>query len=368
MSPVHGMAVHMMKSHSWFNTPPFPARTQRPCPELRSALLTFRRIMCPDLVRQVVFFMSIKPSPDLLPAGRYETVGEIRAAGFNGVKRGKCIVTGNYVALKSAAKEPRCSKMQSLREVKESREHMTTERRILQQHAGKHDNIINYYGCFENTVGATLVLELCEGDLNDAINKPPRGSYITVEEARQHSLHILLGVQYLHSHRVAHRDIKPENVLIVRDNNGATTAKIADFGLSLSIPEGLADECTDFSVLGTNSYMAPEVYDTYLHSRPREGLKECLGVDIYSTGVTMYAMLARKCPFSMPMRGSGMAGWKSYRKRQQGGADFTRAPRWEAVPREAIDIVRSMLAPDPGVRPTASQVLQQPWLRGVPEP
>ena len=39
---------------------------------------------------------------------------------------------------------------------------------------------------------------------------------------------ILLGVDFLHSHRIVHRDLKPQNLLVTSENR----IKIADFGLA----------------------------------------------------------------------------------------------------------------------------------------
>jgi cyclin-dependent kinase 4 len=45
---------------------------------------------------------------------------------------------------------------------------------------------------------------------------------------KQMSKEIILGVDFLHSHRIIHRDLKPQNLLVTKDGH----IKIADFGLA----------------------------------------------------------------------------------------------------------------------------------------
>jgi len=60
---------------------------------------------------------------------------------------------------------------------------------------------------------------------------------------------------HAHTKGIAHRDIKPENILYSLSNN----LKVADFGFATLI-EGKKGDGLLNTVLGTESYMAPEIH------------------------------------------------------------------------------------------------------------
>lgn len=92
---------------------------------------------------------------------------------------------------------------------------------------------------------------------------------------------IISAMEYIHSMRITHRDVKPENILL--DNN--KTIKIADFGLSNSYKtdELLSTPC------GSPFYASPEMVTGKSYS----GMK----TDIWSSGITLFAMLCGYLPF-----------------------------------------------------------------------
>lgn len=89
---------------------------------------------------------------------------------------------------------------------------------------------------------------------------------------------VLLGLSFLHSHRVVHRDLKPENLLV----EAPFTIKISDFGLSKV--ERSTSPLKTFC--GSLLYVAPEVYPVGGSSR-RGGGGYTASADIWSAGVVM---------------------------------------------------------------------------------
>lgn len=79
------------------------------------------------------------------------------------------------------------------------------------------------------TKGLTLwlVFEHVDMDLSKFISTCPSAG-IPPSLVKQMSREILLGVDFLHSHRIIHRDLKPQNILVTV----AGKIKIADFGLA----------------------------------------------------------------------------------------------------------------------------------------
>lgn len=88
---------------------------------------------------------------------------------------------------------------------------------------------------------------------------------------------LLVAVRYLHDRGIVHRDLKPENVLLAEED-GVKRLKIADFGFARIIEKNSIVN----SVVGTPSYMAPEVL-----KRNGKGYKE--SADMWSIGVMLYA-------------------------------------------------------------------------------
>lgn len=95
---------------------------------------------------------------------------------------------------------------------------------------------------------------------------------------------MILGIEYLSKVKVVHRDLKPENLLLDRKNN----IKIVDFGLS-NIWKG--DEQLK-TACGSPCYAAPEMIAGKFY--------DGTAVDIWSSGVILYAMMCGFLPFEDP--------------------------------------------------------------------
>lgn len=71
---------------------------------------------------------------------------------------------------------------------------------------------------------------------------------------------IAAGLQYVHSVGICHADVTPRNILVQRQPHVlpmGCVAKLADFGLSRSIPA--SQVCVENACRGTPFYIAPEV-------------------------------------------------------------------------------------------------------------
>lgn len=91
-------------------------------------------------------------------------------------------------------------------------------------------------------------------------------------------------LEYAHQHGVIHRDVKPSNIIVAADGKPL----LADFGLAKYAEfESLT---TEGQLAGTPSYMSPE---QVLAKRVVIDHR----TDIYSLGVVLYELLARRTPF-----------------------------------------------------------------------
>lgn len=134
----------------------------------------------------------------------------------------------------------------------------------------QHDNVIKYYGYFNDTENLWIAMvwfeirrhhhhqEYCGvGSLSDVMEANSRP--LNEQELASVLRDAVLGLAYLHSHRLLHRDIKAGNLLLTEDG----TCKLCDFGVSGQLDQGTQKRKT---VIGTPYWMAPEVRgdDAYL--------------------------------------------------------------------------------------------------------
>lgn len=90
---------------------------------------------------------------------------------------------------------------------------------------------------------------------------------------------IILGLAYLHERKIFHRDLKPDNVLIENDYNPI----LCDFGISKQL--GTHVPSTQGGVMGTGSYIAPELYLSEKFSEKS---------DVFSVVIMLWELTCRK--------------------------------------------------------------------------
>lgn len=139
--------------------------------------------------------------------------------------------------------------------------------------------------------------------------------------------------------QVLHRDIKPGNVRITPDGE----VKVLDFGIARSEHMDREATTTEYQ-LGSLPYMSPELM---------AGKGASTASDVYSLGVTFYESLAR--------RRFGWAGDSPEAHEQQIETRFQDIDwgPYEDASEGTRDLLRSMLAFDPRLRPSARQVLER---------
>ena len=143
------------------------------------------------------------------------------------------------------------------------------------------DNVIRTYEIISKPLRYYIIMEYCsKGELFDLIEKE---KHFSEEKSALYFYQIISGVEYLHSKNICHRDLKPENLLL----NFEDKIKIIDFGLSNYKTQEknnlLMTPC------GSPSYVSPEV----ILGKKYDGF--C--VDIWSTGIILFAMLCGYLPF-----------------------------------------------------------------------
>lgn len=248
------------------------------------------------------------------------TIGE---GTFGKVKFGTHILTSEKVAIKILEKDRICD----VSDV----ERVSREIHILK--LIRHPNIIQLYEIIETPKKLYLIMEYASGgELFDYIVSHTR---INEKEAIKFYQQLIGGIEYIHRLGIVHRDLKPENLLL--DHNKCI--KIVDFGLSNTYKEGelLKTAC------GSPCYAAPEM----IAGKKYHGSR----VDIWSSGVILFAMLCGYLPFEDPNTS------QLYKKILAG--DY-QVPKF--LSSNAKDLLQNILNTDPEKRFTVNQIREHPWL------
>lgn len=150
---------------------------------------------------------------------------------------------------------------------------------------GQHRNITALYDFFDSYI----IMEYCSGgDLYEAIKADsiPRKTRDTTHIIAQ----IMDAVQFVHDKGIYHRDIKPENILIAGSD---WTIKLTDWGLATTEQKSLERN------VGSERYMAPELFESNLDSEEKLEPYDCRKVDIWAIGIVLLNIVFHKNPFSV---------------------------------------------------------------------
>lgn len=262
----------------------------------------------------------IPKSIGLYKLGR--TLGE---GTYGKVKLGTHIYTGQEVAIK-------------IMRPHETNNRAEVDREISVLKLLKHPNIVQLFEVIEDDSGRIfLVLELVAGgELFDYIVARGR---VKEKEARKFFRQIISGVEYCHANLVVHRDLKPENLLLDNDGN----VKINDFGFSNLIRPGKL-----FSTFcGSPIYAPPEIILEKEYLGP--------GVDIWSMGVILYALVNGQLPWRLGKNGRII------------DIDKLLAGQFECsssanLSKGVKDLMNKMIVADPKNRATLADVRSHPWI------
>ena len=158
----------------------------------------------------------------------------------------------------------------------------------------------------------------------------------------------LLGLLYLHEHKIIHRDIKAANLLLTAKGE----CKLADFGVSKRLNNTMAKTRT---MIGTPYWMAPEVVDS--KKRTHSGYNYT--ADIWSLGITMIECAEGRPPLAhvFPMRAIFLIPSKP--------PPTLKNPKvWPAT---LTDFLAKCLVKDYKRRPSARDMLKHPYVAKAPD-
>eukprot|EP01097_Dermamoeba_algensis_P001806 TRINITY_DN1692_c0_g1_i1.p1 TRINITY_DN1692_c0_g1~~TRINITY_DN1692_c0_g1_i1.p1 ORF type:complete len:335 (+),score=75.42 TRINITY_DN1692_c0_g1_i1:107-1111(+) len=204
-----------------------------------------------------------------------------------------------------------------------------------------HPNIVRLFEVYEEKLEFFLVMELVDGkELFERIID--RGSY-TEKDAANCISQIVSAIQFMHGFGIAHRDLKPENILSSWTGT-QELIKITDFGLAKEFGTAKLE-----TACGTEGYIAPEVLTEETYGP---------ACDMWSLGVIIYVLLSGTQPFY------GNNPKEVLERIKKVDYDFV-DPSWQFVSEDAKNLIKNLLLKDPQKRMTASECMDNPWVKGI---
>lgn len=207
-------------------------------------------------------------------------------------------------------------------------------------------SIVRFDGTFSLNNQPCLVFEALPMDLVTYLQVYPP---LTEEQARPLFLQLMEGVQYLHQRKIVHRDIKLDNLLLDFPSTWMQTSspipshlKIADMGLSAFTSEIKARA-------GSSFYCSPELFSGTLNT---------FASDIWSCGVILYSLVVGNLPWQVE---------ESLLAEKQPPQEHLKKLFKICLPsflsEELTHLLKSLWRWDPQERPSAKQVLNDPWMK-----
>jgi len=197
-----------------------------------------------------------------------------------------------------------------------------------------HPNIVKMYANFENNGRLYLILDYVEqGNLYDHMRSRTFDDRTVVKIFVQ----MLEAIAYLHQRRIIHRDIKPENILIDKSGN----FKLCDFGFCA--PYGYDNPRQ--TLCGTKEYLAPEVIDSEEQDDK---------LDIWCLGILLYELIHKRTPYNA----------KNVMQLQKEIRTQTISYK-QGINPDLKAIIEQCLNSNPQNRPSAQQLLANPFLQNV---
>ncbi|CAI7591897.1 unnamed protein product [Penicillium glandicola] len=202
---------------------------------------------------------------------------------------------------------------------------------------------VKSFGWYQNEASLFIAMEYLElGDLQNYLRN--KGKPLQEFEAQCIMSQILEGLDLMHDNGFAHRDLKPNNILLRSCPPDDWWVKIADFGISKRIEDGLGKTTT---MKGTPGYIAPELYEFTQGGTP-------YALDLWAAGEVMFQILTKQPTFKHP----GLL----FRYVQTPSIFPSNQLLANQVSQPGVELVLCLMDPTPTGRISAKDALQHKWM------
>jgi 5'-AMP-activated protein kinase catalytic alpha subunit len=229
-------------------------------------------------------------------------------------------------------------------------------REVNLQELVESEHIVKIEKKFRTQGGAYIIMSelLPDGKLSDHLRS---GGFKDSHDMKHVFQQIVEGIQHCHELGVAHLDLKPDNIWC--DDQ---TVKIGDFGYAMLAQE----KAMVPTAKGSPAYLAPELLRQWADVSQASSMWANIGssghtpldlkaVDVWALGVILYEMLTDSWPWKCKLL------FPSEVMNCLDRIEENLRPLPAGFSREATDLVRHMLEPDPSKRFTVEQVANHPY-------
>uniref|UniRef100_A0A0R3W2M0 Protein kinase domain-containing protein n=1 Tax=Taenia asiatica TaxID=60517 RepID=A0A0R3W2M0_TAEAS len=259
----------------------------------------------------------------------YQILEEIGKGSYSTAYKCKQSSTGNVFAVKV---------------IDEALHDPTEEVQILLRFKGV-SNIVTLRDVYECGDKVYLVTDYLSG--GELFDKIMRQKFFSEKEASSVMEVLARTLDTLHKQMVVHRDLKPSNILYADSTCTPESIRICDFGFAKQLR---AENGLLMTPCYTAQYAAPEVLKMQGYH---------MACDIWSLGILLHTMLTGRIPFATGPNDPP----EVILQRIESGPPQLTDPCWSSVSDAAKQLVLSMLNVDPKKRPTASEILRDPWIK-----
>lgn len=211
-------------------------------------------------------------------AGRYEIVREISRGGMGAIYEVRHVRLNRSFAMKVLACDLNPAAM------------VRFEREAVLIAKLRHRNVVEVVDVELLEDGSPcMVMELLRGE--DLAARIAKVGPLPWDAILHLADQVLSALVTTHEQGIVHRDLKPQNIFLARDDSGAETCKLLDFGISKLSGE-TTTVTSDDNVLGTPAYMSPEQADGRLSEVGPS-------TDVWALGAILFEMATAERAFAM---------------------------------------------------------------------